>query len=204
MMTRIETDLRSIQVASKTGETDTYVYASYIHGCPIPKWTPHLPYDLAPYSLTLPTFVNDVRVNRLEPGVFYRLPDAVCQVLGADESLSIIPLYVEIDHTPYVDFIEDEHGRAYVPNLAVGVGGETTHRTRLCYGSWAVCGLLRSERARGWAGLGDVEWRTHSLFNKAHNGLDPSWQPLRTNGSVSLSFKSPLLRSPVEVSRETA
>lgn len=44
---------------------------------------------------------------------------------------------------------------------------------------------------------------THSLFNKAHNGLDPSWPPLRTNGSVALSFQPPLLRRPVEVSRET-
>lgn len=204
IMTKLETDLRRIQITSKTGETASYVYASYTHGCPIPKWAPRSPYDLAPYSLTLPTFVNDVRVTRLEPGVFYRLPDTVCQVIGAGESLGLIPLYVEIYHTPYVDFIEDENGRAYVPNLAVGVDSEKAHSSRLCYGSWVVCGLLRVERAREWAGLSDVEWRVHSLFNKAHNGLDPSWQPLRTNGSVSLSFKPPFLRRPVEVSRETA
>lgn len=203
-MTKLETDLRSVQVTSKTGETASYVYASYIQGCPIPKWEPRFPYDLAPYSLTLPTFVNDARVKQLEPGVFYRLPDAACQLLGADESLSLIPLYVEIDHTPYVDFIEDENGRAYVPNLAEYVDSKTAHLSRLCYGSWAVCGLLRTEQARGWTSLSDVEWRVHSLFNKAHNGLDPSWQPLRTNGSVAISFNPPLLRSPVEVSRETA
>lgn len=203
-MIKLETDLRSIQVTSKTGDTTSHVYASYIHGCPIPKWEPCCPYDLAHYSLTLPTFVNDVRVKRLEPGVFYRLPDAACRSLGADESLSLIPLYVEIAHTPCVDFIDDEHGRAYVPNLAVGADRETIHLSRLCYGSWTVCGLLRTEQAREWAGLSDVEWHVHSLFNKAHNGLDPSWQPLRTNGSVALSFKPPLLSRQVEVSRETA
>lgn len=188
----------------KTGETASYVYASYVRECPIPKWTPRLPYDLAPYSRTLPTFVNDVRVKRLEPGVFYRLPEGACQSLGSAEELSLLPLYVEIDHTPYVDFVEDEHGRAYVPNLAVGADRKTTHLSRLCYGSWAVCGLLRTGQAREWAGLSDAEWLTHSLFNKAHKGLDPSWQPLRTNGSVAMSFKLPLLCRPVEVSRETA
>ena len=203
-MIKLETDLRSIRVTSKTCETASYIYASYIHGCPIPERKPHYSYDLAPYSLTLPTFVNDVRVKRLEPGVFYRLSDDASHSLGADESLGVIPLYVEIAHTPYVDFVEDEQGRAYVPPLAVGADRKTTHRSRLCYGSWAVCGLLRSEHAREWAGLSDVDWRVHSLFNKAHNGLDPSWQPLRSHGSVSLSFEPPLLRRSVEVSRETA
>lgn len=203
-MVKLETDLRSIQVTSKTGETASYVYASYIYGCPIPRWAPRSPYDLAPYSLTLPAFITDVRVKRLEPGVFYRLPDAACQSLGADESLSLIPLYVEIVYTPYVDVVEDENGRAYALDSAVGVDSETAHSFRLCYGSWTVCGLLRVEQAREWAGLSDVEWHVHSLFNEARNGLDPSWQPLRTNGSVALSFKPPLLRRPVEVSRETA
>lgn len=203
-MINLETDLRGIQITSKTGETASYVYACYTRERPIPKWTPHSPYDLAHYSLSLPTFINDVRVRRLEPGVFYRLPDVACRSLGADESMSLIPLYVEIDHVPYVDLVEDEHGRAYVPNLAVDVDRETTHLTRLCYGSWAVCGFLRTEQAREWAGLSDVEWSVHSLFNKAHNGLDPSWQPLRTNGSVVLSFEPPLLRRSVDVSRETA
>lgn len=202
-MIKLETDLRSIQITSKTGETASYVYACYTRECPIPKWAPHWPYDLTPYSLTLPTFVSDVRVKRLEPSVFYRLPDAACRVLGADESLGLIPLYVDIVHTPYVDFVEDTHGRAYVPGSAVGVDSATVHQSRLCYGSWTVCGLLRVEQAREWAGLSDVEWRVRSLFNKAHDGLDPSWQPLRTNGSVALSFKCPLLRRPVEVSRET-
>lgn len=202
-MVKLETDLRSIQIASKTGETASYVYASYTRGFPIPKWKPRSHYDLAPYSLSLPTFVTDVRVKRIEPGVFYRLPDTACKMLGADESLSLIPLYVEIDHTPCVDLIEDEHGRAYVPDSATGVDGGKACLSRLCYGSWTVCGLLRVEQAREWAGLSDVGWSVHSLFNEVRDGLDPSWQPLRTNGSVVVSFKPPLLRRAVEVSRET-
>jgi hypothetical protein len=203
-MIKLETDLRSVQVTSKTCETTSYVYACYTRECPITKWEPHLPHDLTPYSLTLPTFVHDVSVKRLEPGVFYRLSDVACRSLGADESLSLIPLYVEISHCPYVDFVEDRHGCAYVPNLAADIDVKTTHLSRLCYGSWAVCGLLRTKQAREWAGLSDAEWRVHSLFNKARGGLDPSWQPFRANGSVVISFKSPLLYRQVEVYRETA
>ena len=203
-MIKLETDLRSVQFTTRTGETSAYVYAVYTRRCPIPKWKPGLPYDIMPYSRTLPTFVTDVRVKRFEPGVFYRLPDAAVRALGADESLSLIPLNVEIVHTPYVDFVEDEHGRAYVPDSATDIRREANFLSRLCYGSWTVCGILRTERAREWAGLGDVEWHTHSLFNKAHNGLDPSWQPLRTHGFVTISFEPPLLRRQVEVFRETA
>lgn len=203
-MIKLETDLRSIQITPKTGETVSYVYASYTRDCPIPKWAPHSPYDMPSYSLPLPTFVHDVSVKRLEPGVFYRLPEAACRSLGADESLSLIPLYVEIGHTPYVDVIEDEHGRAYVLNAAEGVDDKATHLSRLCYGSWTVCGLLRTEQARKWAGLSDIEWFTHSLFNKAHSGLDPSWQPLRARGTMTFAFQPPLGLKAVEVSRETA
>ena len=203
-MIKLETDLRSVQVTSKTCETASYVYASYTRECPIPKWEPHYPHDLAHYSLTLPTFVHDVSVKRLEPGVFYRLPEVACRALGSDESLSLIPLYIEISHTPYVDIVEDDQGRAYVPNLAVSVDSEVTHLSRLCYGSWVVCGLLRTGQAREWAGLSDAEWRVHSLFNKARDSLDPSWQPLRARGSMTFSFQLPLLYRAVEVSRETA
>ena len=203
-MFKLETDLRSIQVAQKTGDTASYVYASYTRTRPIPAWTPHSPYDIVPYSLTLPTFVSDARVRRLEPGVFYKLPEDACRSLGSDESLSLIPLYVELSHVPYVDFVEDEHGRAYVPNSATGVRDDVLHLSRLCYGAWTVCGLLRTGQAREWAGLSKTDWFVYSLFGKARNGLDPSWQPLRAGGSVSLSFRPPLLRRPVEVSRETA
>lgn len=202
-MFKLETDLRSIQITQKTGETTSYVYAGYTRECPIPKWTHHSPYDIAYYSMTLPTFVHDVSVKRLEPGVFYRLPNDICPLIGTAEDMSLIPLYVEIEHSPYVDFIEDKYGRAYVPNLANGVDREEIHVSRLCYGSWVVCGILQTEQARKWASLSDVEWDVHSLFNKARDGLDPSWQPLRTHGSLTLSFEPPLLSRSVEVSRET-
>lgn len=203
-MIKVETDLSSIRITPKSGETASYVYACYTRECPIPRWTPSGPYSLVPYSASLPTFVYDACVKRLEPGVFYRLPDAACRALGADESLSLIPLYVEIGHTPYVDFIEDEHGRAYVPDSAKGVDPGKIHLSSLCFGSWTVCGVLRTGRAREWAGLSDVDWFVHSLFNKAHKGLDPSWQPLRTTGSVTFAFQPQLLPKAVDVYRETA
>lgn len=203
-MIKLGTDLRSIQITPKTGETALYVYACYTRECPLPKWTPRSPYDIAHYSLPLPTFIHDVSVKRVEPGVFYRLPESACMSLGAAEELSLIPLYVEISHTPYVDFIEDGQGRAYVPPLATDIRSEVTHLSRLCYGSWVVCGLLRTRQAREWAGLSDVEWRTHSLFNKERDGLDPSWQPLRARGTMTLSFQPPFGFKTVEVSRETA
>ena len=202
-MIKLETDLRSIQITSKAGEKASYAYGCYSHVCPIPRWAPPHPHGLMPYSLTLHTFITDVIIKRLEPGVFYRLPDVACQALGSDESLGLIPLYVEIEHTPYIDLIEDEHGRAYVPNLAVAVDRETIHTSRLCYGSWTVCGLLRAEQAREWAGLDDALWQTHSLFNKVTSGRDPSWLPLRDRGSVAMSFNVPLLYRPVEAYRET-
>lgn len=208
-MPKLETDLRCLQITSKTGETSSYVYACYTHECPIPQWTPQLPYDIAHYSLSLPTFIHDVSITRLEPGIFYRLPEAACRSIGSTEDLSLIPLYVEISHIPYVDVVEDEQGRVYVPHLATDVCCDVTRLSRLCYGSWVVCGLLRTGLAREWAGLSDVEWRAHSLFNGAHDDLDPAWQPLRARGSTTLAFAPPLLNRPIglireKVSRETA
>ena len=204
MTIKLETDLRSIQITPKTGETASYVYACYTRECPIPEWTPHSPYDIAHYSLPLPTFVHDVSVKRLEPGVFYRLPEAACRLLGAAEELSLIPLHVEISHVPYVDIVEDDQGRVYVPPLATDARSEVTRLSRLCYGSWAVCGLLRTKQAQEWAGLSDVEWHVRSLFNKAHGSLNPSWQPLRARGDMVFTFQGPLDVKAVEVSRETA
>ena len=199
-MIKLETDLHSIHIASKNGEKASYVYACYTRT----RLTHRERYrSLMYYSQTLYTFVHDARVKRIEPGVFYRLPDVACRALGADESLSIIPLYVEFEHTPYVDFIEDEYGRAYVPHSTSGVGRRMVHCSCLCYGSWTVCGLLRTDQAREWASLDDALWRTYSLSDKVLLGLDPTWQPLRTTGSVVMSFEGPLLYRPVEVFRET-
>ena len=199
-MIKLETDLRSIHIASKNGEKASYVYACYTRIQLILRGGFH---SLMPYSQTLPTFVHDVRVRRIEPGVFYRLPDVACRALGADESLSIIPLYVEIEHTPHVDFIEDEYGSAYVPYQASGVSKRIARCSCLSYGPWAVCGLLPTDQAREWAGLDDAPWQTRSLFDEVLSGLDPTWQPLRTTGSVVMSFEGPLLYRPVEAFRET-
>lgn len=201
-MIKLETDLRSIQITSRAGNTVSYIFSCYTRDCPIPEWTPHSPYDIAHYSLSLQTFVHDVSVTRLEPGVIYRLPDVASAMLDADEELSLIPLYVKIDHVPYVDVVEDEQGRIYVPSLATRVRRDVTHLSRLCYGSWTVCGILRTGQARAWAGLSDAEWRVRSLFNKARNGLDPSWQPFRTSGTVTLAFTPPLLNRSIELIRE--
>lgn len=201
-MFKLETDLRCLCVTPKTGETAYYVYACYTRECPTPKRNPHSPYDLVPYSLPLPTFIDDVLIKPLEPGVFYRLPENACWSLGSPEELSLIPLYVEISHIPYVDIVEDGHGRAYVSSSTTDARSEAIRLSRLCYGSWTVCGLLRTEQAREWAGLSKSQWFAHSLFNKARDGLDPSWQPLRVRGATTLAFASPLLYGTVRLTRE--
>jgi hypothetical protein len=201
-MIRLETDLRSIIITMEGGEMISYLYACYTRDRPFPVWAPPAPHGLVPYSQPLRTFVGDVRVKRLEAGVFYRLPKAACDVLGFNGDLSLIPLDVEFHHSPHVVFLEDIYGRASAFVQATDV--ETLHTTRLRYGSWVVCGLLQTEQARAWANLDDVEWRVHSAFNRARNGLDPSWQPLRRHGHTTIAFDPPLLYRAVEVSRETA
>lgn len=203
-MIKLTTDLRSLCITPEGGETTSFLYACYTRDCPLPKWAQGLPHGLAPYTLPLRTHVIDARVKQIEPGVFYRLPEATCNLLGSCEDLSLIPLNVEVHHVPYVDFIEDDHGRSYVPNLAADIDCRAVHTTRLYYGSWVVCGLLQTEQARAWASLDDVEWCIHSTFNRAHKGLDASWQPLRQHTRTTIAFDQPLLNSAVEVSRETA
>ena len=202
-MIRLETDLRSVLITREGGETTSFLYACYTRDCPSPRRAPAAPHSLVPYSRPLRTFVSDVRIKRIEPGVFYRLPEAACRALGSNEDLSLIPLDVEFVHYPYVDIVEDDYGRAYVPDQAADADVEARHTTRLRYGSWAVCGLLRPERARAWADLGDSEWLVHSISNRTHNGLDPSWQPFRHCGRTTIAFDQPLLDRAVEVSRET-
>jgi hypothetical protein len=202
-MIRLETDLRSILITREEGETTSFLYACYTRDCPSPRWAPAAPPSLVPYTRPLRTFVSDVHIKRIEPGVFYRLPEAACKALGSNENLSLIPLDVEFTHSPYVVFIKDIHGRASVPDPAADVDVEALHTTRLRYGSWVVCGLLRTEQASAWASLDDAEWRVHSTFNSAHNRLDPSWQPFRRYGHTTIAFDQPLLNRPVEVSRET-
>ena len=203
-MIRFETDLRSILITTEGGEAVSFPYACYTRDCPFPRWAPPAPHGLVPYSQPLRTFVSDVRIRRIEPGVFYRLPEAACRALGSNDDLSLIPLDVEFIHYPRVVLIKDIYGRAYVPYQAADVGVEVRHTTRLRYGSWVGCGLLRTEQARAWANLDDVEWHFHSTFNRAHNGLNPSWQPFRRYGHMTIAFDQPLLNRTIEVSREAA
>mgnify|MGYP000851348681 CR=1 FL=1 len=203
-MIRLETDLRSLVTIPKGSETMSFLYACYTRDCPFPRWASDAPHGLAPYSQPLRTFVVDARIKRIEPGVFYRLPEAACRALGSNDELSLIPLDVEFHHSPRVVFMKDVYGRAYVPEQAADVDVEALHTTRLRYGSWVVCGLLRTEQASAWANLSDVEWFVYSTFNRARNGLDPSWQPLRRHGPTVLAFDPPLLDRAIEVSRETA
>lgn len=203
-MIRLETDLRSLLVTREGGETMSFLYACYTRDCPFPGWAPPAPPSLVPSSQPLRTFVNDVLIKRIEPGVFYRLPDVACRSLGSNEALSLIPLDIEISHYPRVVLLEDAYGRASVPDQAADAYVEALHTTRLRYGSWVVCGLLRTEQASAWATLDDVKWHVRSLFNKAHNGLDPSWQPFRHRGYTTIAFDQPLLTRAVEVFRETA
>lgn len=203
-MIKLETDLRSLLITTKGGEAKSFLYACYTRDCPFPKWVSAAPHSLVPDSQPLRTFVDDVRIKRIEPGVIYRMPEAACRALGSNEDLSLIPLDVEFIHYPRVAFIEDVYGRAFVPDRAAGVDVEARRTTRLRYGSWVVCGLLRTEQASKWANLDDVEWHVHSTFNRAPNGLNPSWQPFRRYGHTAIAFDQPLLTRAVEVSRETA
>lgn len=203
-MIKLETDLRSIQITSETGEETSYLFACYTRSVPFTRWAPGSLYGLAFYSLPLLTFVSDALVKRIEPGVTYRLPEGACKAIGSDEDLSLIPLNVEFTHTPYVNVVENDAGSVYVPPPGQHADVETIHLTRLRCGSWFVCGVLQTDQAREWAGLSDAEWNTRSLFNRAHKGLDPSWQPLRHRGRTTLAFAPPLSLKTVEVSRETA
>ena len=202
-MIRLETDLRTLLTTSEGGETTSFLYACYTRDVPLPRCAPGAPHGLVPYSQPLITFVIDARIRRIEPGAFYRLPEVACRSLGSAEELSIIPLDVEFYHSPYTTIVEDDYGRAYVPCGAMDVDAKMFHTTRLRYGSWVVCGILRTEQARAWAALDDIKWHVHSTFSSVHNGLDPSWQPFRRYGHTTLAFDSPLLNRTVEVSRET-
>ena len=202
-MIKLTTDLRSISITHRDSEPASYVYACYERDIPFSTWTRGKPYDLACYSSPFSTYVDNSRVIKLERDAFYRLPEAACRALGVDEDICLVPLYVEMCHVPYVDFIEDSHGRAYAPELATDAACEQAHSTRLRYGSWTVCGLLRSEQAKEWVRFNEDEWRVFQSIGYACRGRDTSWLPLQEWGVTHFSFKGPLLPRPVEVSRET-
>jgi hypothetical protein len=176
--------------------------AAYYDGCPMAPWKEGDASHLAMWSAPLTTYVfQPVFVAPRETGVYYRLPDAVRYVTGGADCL--IPLRIEIEHSPYADFNVDELGRAAVGE---GDGDGRAYSTELRYGCHTVCGLFGLEAAKKWAALPRVAWSLlgNSAFERRY-GLDPSWATtLIRPGRMSLSIASmPLLQHHVRVFRET-
>ena len=176
--------------------------AAYYDGCPMAAWKEGDAPQLALWSATLTTYIfQPAFIAPRETGVYYRLPDVVRDATGGADCL--IPLRVEIEHSPYVEFDVDELGRAAAGE---GDGDERVYSTELRYGCHTVCGLFGLKAAKKWAALPREAW---SLLNdgafERRYGLDPSWATaLIRPGYASLSTTPvPLLTRTVEVYRET-
>ena len=200
----IKTDLSSLEVIQSplpgdTAQPSRYLQASYWSGCPLPRSPETLclgSHDLLTHILSAPI------VKPAEPGVYYRLPLAACEAIGADEPLSLIPFLVEIEHSPYTGFAVDEEGRAAPTG---GAPDNSVHTTALWGGSRVLCGLFRTETAAKWAALPPATWRMpRGLAIERAHGLDAHWLDALNAGPVRLSHCEPLLNRPVEVFRETA
>ena len=202
--TVLKTDLSSLQVLRSPLPDDAvqpscYLQASYWSGCPLP----HGSETLCLSSRTLLTHILSApTVKPAEPGVYYRLPLAACEALGVDEPLSLIPLLIEIEHSPYTGFAVDDEGRATPTG---GVADNSVHTTALWSGSHTLCGLFRTTTAATWASLPPEAWRMpRGLAIERTHGLDISWLQALNAGAVRLTHCEPLLTRPVEVYRETA
>lgn len=202
--TVLKTDLSSLEVTRSHLLDDTvqpshYLQASYWSGCPLPRSSE----TLCPGSRTLLTHILSApTVKPAEPGVFYRLPLAACEALGAGGPLSLIPFLIEIEHSPYTGFAVDGEGRATPTSRAAD---NSVHTTALWGGSHVLCGLFRTETAVKWASLPPEAWRMpRGLAIERSHGLDTSWLHALNAGAVRLSLCEPLLTRPVEVYRETA
>lgn len=180
----LKTDLSSLRVSrSKSGDVAHYVDAAYWRGCPIPQDPSSQPLiggDLSTYLLSLPA------IRPWEPGVYYRLPQVAWEAAGSSEPLSLIPLDIAIEHSPYDD------------------ADERVCTSHLSYGAHTVCGLFPNDVAAKWAALSPKEWfikqltgiwRSRGPFLSCMDALAP--------GIVHLSYDEPLLPRAVEVFRET-
>lgn len=174
--TVLKTSLSTLRVTRGASDAAIhYVEAVYWRGCPIPYkqsgYSALRCCDLSTYILSPPV------VRPWEPGVYYRLPQAVWEPIGSYGPLSLIPLDIEIEHAPF----DDAYGRV-----------RTSH---LSYGSHTVCGVFLTEVAEKWAALPLERWRC----------LNPiGWLDALCPGAVRLSHCEPLLPRAVGVSRETA
>lgn len=202
--TVLKTDLASLAVQrGGNGPTATFIVATYWDGCPLAPWRPGDAGHLCPSSAPLSTYILQPPVIKpVELGVYYRLPQVVCDAVGAAGPLALIPLNVAIEHAPYSAFDVDATGRAYA---SVGPSAdERVYTTEIRYGSHTVCALFRLETAAAWAALPSEEWyKLNALVLHRHHGPDPSWADSFGQGAVRISYGEPLLNRAVEVSRET-
>lgn len=202
--TILKTDLASLTVRrGDAGPAETFIDAVYWDGCPLTPWRPGDASHFCPSPAPLSTYILQPPIIKpTEPGVYYRLPQVVCDAVGAAGPLALIPLNVEIEHVPYSAFDVDAAGRAYASDGAIA--DECVYTTELRYGSHTVCALFRLETAATWAALTREEWRfLHLLgFQRRHN-LDLSWADPFCPGAVCISHDEPLLNRAIEVYRET-
>lgn len=182
----LKTCLSSLRVARGAGDDAVhYIEAAYWRGCP-------LPYErsgqLLPGCCDLSTYILSPPVVRpWEPGVHYRLPQVAWEAVGSREPLSLIPLDIEIEHSPF----DDTDERVYT--------------SRLSYGAHTVCGLFPADTAEKWAALPPEKWRClHLVGFGRSNGLHFGWLDALAPGAVHFSYGEPLLPSAIEVYRETA
>lgn len=200
----LKTDLSSFEVRrGEVGDTVHFVLASYWSDCPIPYGSADGDCLFLGSQPLTTRILSAPSVRAWEPGVHYRLPLVACEALAVDAPMSIVPLRVAIEHSPYTGFHVDEHGRG---TPADGEADECVYSTGLWYGAHTLCGLFAVETAERWAALfaqahrSPVDWR---LLCHSH-GLDASWLDRLLPGAVRISHADPLLSRAVEVYRETA
>ena len=197
----LKTDLSSFCVArGASDDAVCFVDAAYWEGCPIPYRQPGSlclgRRELSTYVLSPPV------VHPWEPGVYYRLPQVACEATGAREPLSLIPLDVMIEHSPFTGFTVDDEGRGYPTD---GEADERVFTSHLSYGTHTLCGLFPTDAAAKWAALPLEKWFGLNLIGFSRsNRLSIGWFDALCPGAVRLSHGEPLLTRPVEVFRETA
>lgn len=199
--TVLKIDLSSLRVARGASDNAIhYVDAAYWAGCPLPHRRDGEivlgRHELSTYVLSPPV------VRPWEPGVYYRLPQVAWDALGAREPLSLVPLDITIEHSPFTGFNVDDEGRGYPTD---GEADDRVFTSHLSYGAHTLCGLFPTDTAAKWAALPPEKWRGLHLIGFSRSAqLSIGWFDALCPGPVRLSHCEPLLTRPVEVSRETA
>lgn len=182
---QLKTSLSSFRIArGASDDAVCYIEAAYWRGCP-------LPYERSGQSAIdrcgLSTYILSPPVVRpWEPGVYYRLPQIAWEAVGSREPLSLIPLDIEIEHSP------------------LGDADERVYTSHLSYGAHTVCGLFPTSTAEKWAALPPEKWCCLHLVGFGRStGLRLGWLDALSPGAVRLSYGEPLLQRAVEVYRET-